>query len=337
MGNRMSILDTTLYCPQAGVLSAKYGAGMAAAAGRYFHALDAGDPTAADKYERLDEEWQEKADSWKPVPNAVEFFRRREPMLSDPPIAKELPVLDKSNAVREREVRLIVGDFLIEEIVGHPDLYWDVPGLDLVVVLDIKLSSWTCAAGPASLQVQGYGMALTQELGRRFFLPGIWSASEGEAIVGDIVDTHDAAEVVRKLTAAGTNTEGEAVVGPHCHGCYARMHCPEYCAPLNVAESAVGPALTNAITNNEQALNCLMSLQAIEDMAKLARTNLRVYAERAGGIHDPRSHKSWGPSVTKGRESLDRAALVASGVDLTPFMKVGKPGKRFAWTNTRVF
>jgi hypothetical protein len=340
MTNRMSILDTSLYCPQAGRLSAQYGAGVDAAAGRCYHARCAGDPRWRDILTRLPEDQQARVATLVPVPHTLTVPAPKGCPIWSPGVPLELP---PEKAKYEQEVSMAVGLGLdgSDELVGHPDRYWisaTSPLGSVAFVLDLKMSHWTCPNGTNSLQLQAYGFAVAFAHGCQWFVPIIWSATEGALDVGKAVDTAsvEGEETLRRIESAALNTEGDAVAGAHCQHCYARLHCPEYLAPASCAETALGPAVTMTIQDNAAALDCLRSYEALCDLAELAEKNLRIYAERTGGIVDIQSGQTWGPGAVAGRVSFDRAAAESAGLDLSPYMKQGKPSQQYRWRKTRI-
>lgn len=70
-GHRMSSLPGAQFCPLSPELSAKYGAGRAAAMGRAFHACCAQEPTAGALLARLTDKEAATVGTWK-MPTDVE-------------------------------------------------------------------------------------------------------------------------------------------------------------------------------------------------------------------------------------------------------------------------
>jgi hypothetical protein len=318
--NRMSALDVSRYCPAAGRLSEQYGAGVAAAVGRAFHARIAKDPTWEDMVARL--------------PDA----QRSEVLaLYAPPDVLSIPVgygtvnVPMADAEHELEVTIDVGDLVPVQCVGHLDLAWHVD--DLAVVVDLKRTRWACPEGPASLQLQAYGLAYALRHECSLYVPAIWDCTEGELLPGKVTKVEEGP--FGAIESAALNTEGEAVTGDHCRHCYARMHCPEYILPGALATTTLGPAATGAIQSNEDALRCLRVKESMDDLSKVVEKNLKVWCERNGGIVDEKAGKVWRPTTTNGRLGFSKEAAIADGVDVDKYMVRGKAFDTYRWTKLK--
>jgi hypothetical protein len=319
--NRMSILDVSRYCPAAGRLSEQYGAGVAAAVGRAFHARIAKDPSWEDMVARLPDEQRSEVLALYAPPDVLSI-----------PVQGGSVNVAMSEAEHELEVTLDVGDLVPAECVGHLDLAWHID--DLAVVVDLKRTRWACPEGPASLQLQAYGLAYAVKRECSFYVPAIWDCTEGELIPGKVTRVDDGP--FEAIISAALNTTGEAVTGDHCRHCYARMHCPEYLLPGALATTTLGPAATGAIENNEDALKCLRVKESMDTLSKAVEKNLKAWAERNGGIVDPEKGKVWGPTQCAGRKGFSKEAAIADGVDVDKYVVQGKPYDTYRWTNLKI-
>ena len=335
----MSSLGTARYCAQAGFLSEQYGSSLDAAAGTAFHAMDSGEVGWQDKLARLPEELRAQVASWVKLPEVLEVSVPDESLAQNPVLR-----LSKSKAMREREVKLEFGPTMKDVSLGHFDCAWvvEMNGLKLVVLVDLKRSKWTTPDGTDSLQLHAYGMALTIELDCDAYLPCIWACEEGELLVGELVRSGSDTwvETMEEVESAAYHVEGKATVGGHCMNCYAREHCPEFLLPGALADTTLGPAVTGAIKTNQDALACVLALKALDKLSTAAEKNLKVWAERHGGIYDPSTKQVWGPNEGKGGSSLDKEALeqalASHNMTLAQFTRPGKPRVSFIWKKSRL-
>jgi hypothetical protein len=153
-------------------------------------------------------------------------------------------VLKYEDAEKEIEVCLDeYGDYTDDPekalVIGHLDMAWVLDGT--AYIGDIKKSEWT-TEGPETLQLHSYGMAYAQKHDCDNYVLGIWAAIEGRwTWSNQLFDlTLGAASTWAKIARAASN-EGEAVTGPHCRSCYARLHCPEHCLPAALASTDLAP------------------------------------------------------------------------------------------------
>lgn len=349
-GNRPSSLDAALFCPAAPRLSSGV-AGRAAFVSTVFHAKAAGDLRWRDLYTQLTDRERE------------DFDQRQTPVDVVFPDGRVLRYSDAHKEVRwglTDDLRGIdpTGDPPELLTAGTIDCYWD-PLDGVVYVADLKGSLYT--SHPDSLQLHCYGhmgMALT---GAVAYCGGIWACTEGEWRWGSIVDPEDLGylELRRTLLRAITNTDGPAVTGGHCLGCWSRHHCAEWTLP---AASVAGTPLDgldhpDTITN-ERALELLLLAERLEELRDKARLILKGWARLNGGIRDAERGKVWQPTPVKGRLSLDRdglrceidrfldgieqaglrGTLEAAGLnpDALRFERhqnMGPPGERYGWVN----
>jgi len=83
--------------------------------------------------------------------------------------------------------------------------------------------------------------------------------------------------------------------------------------------------------NEETAAHLILRAKAMTEMADRITDNVKVFSERGGVVKDPATGKVYLPTVTKGRESLDKEALLKDYPDATKYWRRGKPGQMFAW------
>lgn len=311
MGNRMSSLNVARYCPKAPKLGAQYGAGRAALMGSAFHAMAAApnDPETHRLWCQLTEE------------EAVEVCRWRKP----DPIELESETLRYDDSIREVALALnSVGGACEPDdpdciTVGHTDCAWVVErDWDRIAyVLDLKKTEWTVKTAPEkSLQLLAYGLAAAAKYGCDGFCVGIWACTEATYDWSGIimVDSDEARAAWELIKHAATHTEGEARTGSHCaDDCYGRLHCEEWLLPAALATQDIG-ALGSLVEgasgemDNDRALSLALLSKRLEDLGKVLKDHMRAYARRHPVI-DEESGKRYAAITTKGRLSLDRAAV----------------------------
>lgn len=319
MAHRISSLPLAEYCPLSPALSERHGSGRAAATSTAFHAICAGDPDADAKLAALTDEEREDLAGWVRPPKV------------DLPGAL-IGDFDPRKCFWEVEVSLRHPGGSTS--LGHVDAY-ETRSPRLVVVLDVKRSKWTPGATPDSLQLAGYGLALCDELGCDAFLPVIWCALEGQYIWGEVVelDSPKGYELRERCEYAATH-EGSPRTGPHCDGCFQSHHCPEYLLPGAIADSNPAlAALTSEDPDEQQCLEALNAIQAMETIAKKGKERLKLLARNRGGFH--RDGKVWGPGMQKGRVSVS-ASKAKELLDPETYESIcnqGAPFERFVWRN----
>jgi hypothetical protein len=333
-GNRPSVLDVSRYCGLAGRLGAKYGTGRAAVMGQAFHAACAGEPDANSLLQSLLPE------------EATEVMGWHKPTEFEIPDIGEVLSYDEA----EVEVELAIdrdGEALNYEdpnafTRGIIDMLWETGDDlgDLIVVRDIKKQRWTVDWGPdGTLQLHCYGWMAAKLAGVARYSIGLWLAVEGEWIHGPTVDTtgFDGAEIWGLLEHAISNQSDTGTTGAYCRNCYARPHCPEWLLPGALIDGWARPLCEGAdldkITRPE-ALALLLRVQATEDLAKRAKENLAVVAERLGGIPDPTCGKVWRMVERAGSETVDKKSLRADlGAEAEKYFKRGKGSVYPDWRN----
>ena len=335
MGNRMSSLPISRYCPKASALSEQYGSGRSAAMGTTFHAL-CSDPKSEETLrlcKRLtDEEMQEIMLWHKPADVELEDGQ----------------VLKYADAMKEFEVALDEQGNYTEDLskavtVGHVDCAWIVEvgdwGRKVAYVPDLKRSSFTVKDGVESLQLKAYGRATALKFGCEAYVPGIWACEDGHYMWGPMVDldSPEAEEDRQLIIAAATHTEGTAISGPHCTDtpCYGRSHCPEHLLPamelIKHGELETITEGTSMEMDNEAALKLLTLAKSTETALKVMQEAVKAHAKRLP-IVDEEAGKHYCASQKKGRKSLDRAGLEKEypGI-LKEFEKVSGPITSMGW------
>lgn len=324
MGHRMSSLPIARFCGLSPEIGKKYGAGRSAAMGTAFHALCSDEEGASKLLACLSEEELAEVTTWHRPESVTQY--------TEEPLTYE-------GADKELTVCLdIDGEWCLEDdprclTVGHLDYAWHVDGVAYVV--DIKRSSWTVAEGVESLQLLAYGVAYASRHECDLFRVGIWAATEGEYHWSkEYNGVLEMADVAERVVAAASNTE--TTTGPHCKGCYSRLHCPEHLAPAAVG--AANPALAmvcegeSRLATHEQAYDALLVVQAMENLCKLAKAHVQEWGRRNGGIKS--DGKVYRPVKTKGRARFDQQKFKAEQPETHQrYMTRGAPGESWRWTN----
>ena len=319
-GHRMSHLPVAQFCGQAPTLSERYGAGRAAVVSSYFHALCAEASSLPELRAKLTPEELEEVGEW------------HKPATIQVPGIEEMVTLDYATAERELEVMLTsdgehtyVADKAIT--VGHLDFAWQrtTGGMLVAYVADIKKSKWT-VSGPDSLQLMSYGWAYSRLIGADFFVPGIWAATEGEWIWGEWVDMTDldSIDIWLRIKHAALNT-GEANIGPHCRNCYARLHCPEWLFPEHDRLNAMAAFAEGREPTSTEVADAYLAAQAMEDIAKRLKDNVKEYGRRGLPIVAADGRKLV-MSERAGRAGFDLKGLTAEAPELAAKFKTkGEP------------
>lgn len=244
--------------------------------------------------------------------------------------------LTYESAEKELHVKVWERDDLITE--GTLDFAWvrDVGGQRWAFVADLKRNTWAIPDGPDCLQLAAYGHAYAALRGCVGYTPGLWSGTDSEWSWGQPVDltSPEALDLWLRLKRAAKNDhrlktkedDKRFVTGAHCGACYGRQRCPEYAALAWVGDSAV-----NVEVDEITAARWLMKAKAMTELAERITDNVKVFCERGGVVKDPTTGKVYLPTVTSGRESLDKEALLKAHPDAKQFWRKGKPGKMFTW------
>ena len=323
---RPSSLGVAEFCPRATELSEQSGISRNAIMSTAWHAKLAGNDTLIG--ELHPEERKEVATYGTPT-NAI----------VDDPSSKEGGrygiELDYESAEKELHVQVFERDDLLTQ--GTLDFAWvrDVEGRKWAFVADLKRSTWAIPDGPDCLQLAAYGHAYAALRGCVGYTPGLWSGTDSEWTWGQPVDltSPEALDLWLRIKRSARNDarqltgdKARAVTGAHCKACYGRMRCPEW---GNLA--ADGYADFEVPLTDESAAEMLLKAEAMAEWADRTKENVKAYAERGGSVVDPATGKRFLPVVTKGRESLDKEALLKDYPDAVKYWRRGKPGQQFGW------
>jgi hypothetical protein len=273
--NSPCLLSVAQYCPVSPSLSRQHGVGRVAVVSQAFHACCSA-KTEEEKVERdkllsqLTDKENEAIQKWK------------KPTLAVFPKFK----VEYDNA--ETEIKMALSregkylpyeseDFLTR---GRMDMGWpvDLGRRSLAVIADIKSSLWT-TSDPDNLQNIAYGLMYADKYNCDMLICGIWGAQEGKWNWGSEWDMlWDKESLLKKVAHAATNTSGQAVTGPHCRECWARLHCPEHCMT-----STSDFEISKHPTETEIA-RLLLKVQAVEDQVKQTKAYCYECARRFDGL-----------------------------------------------------
>lgn len=331
LGNRVSLLPIAQYCGKAAELSERYGAGRPAAMSTAFHARQAGSPDAAALWARLSEAEQQEVLGWK-SPKTV--------------VMSGGVSLDYAHAMKEIEVALDCDGYWAEVdgpdvmTIGHADLAWapyEIEGLRVAFVGDIKKSAYTTEDGPESLQLHGYGWAVARKFHCDAYCCGLWLAEEGEWLWSQqwvVLDSDRGREIWDRIRYAATHKTGEATTGQHCRHCWSRLHCPEQLLPakLGAIEKMLAP-LTEGGDITMVDHNTILRLQALSELCDKAKKVAQAAIERGVlKVRDPDSGKIWAPVEMPGRQSVDVDKLRSElGDGANRFIRRGNSYTQFRW------
>lgn len=219
-------------------------------------------------------------------------------------------------------------------IVGHLDMAWDRPDLDLVIVCDIKSSIYAVKDRCDSLQLHGYGLALAKKLGRSRYVTAIWDATDGEYCVRQEaidIDGFEAEDVRARIKKAATERDGAFLTGSHCGGCWKRTSCPAHIGDLN-PESEFFNVLAGTATEAE-VREALVKIKQNGDTANKVAEAIKGWVQRRGPVRSEDGSKEYRCSMRAGKESLDKAAVERALGDpgLKSYMKKGREFPVFDW------
>lgn len=326
---RPSSLGVAEFCPRSAELNEQSGISRAAVMSTAWHAKLAGNDTLIG--ELHPDERKEVATYGTPTTAYVP-----DPTDSSEDDAEKVPVrLDYDSAEKELHVQVFERDALITE--GTLDFAWvrTVGRRKWAFVADLKRNTWSIPDGPDCLQLSAYGHAYANLRGCDGYTPGLWSGTDSEWSWGTPVDlsSPDALDLWLRLRRAARNDhrlktkedDKRFVTGAHCGACYGRMRCPEWAVIAQTGFAAPDDMLE---TN---AAGMLMAAQALIERGERIKENVKVFVERGGVVKDPATGKVFLPTVTKGRESLDKEALLKDHPDASKYWRRGKPGQTFGW------
>lgn len=319
---RPSSLGVAEFCPRSADLNEQSGISRAAIISTAWHAKLAGNDTLVG--ELHPDERKEVATWGTPCDTYAKF---EQDALSD-------VKLDYESAEKELHVQVQERDTLITE--GTLDFAWvrEVAGRRWAFVADLKRSTWAIPDGPDCLQLAAYGHAYAALRSCDGYTPGLWSGTDSEWTWGKPIDltSPEALDLWLRLKRSSRNDnrlpmykgDGRYVTGAHCSACYGRMRCPEY-ASLDAPEDAV-----ENFSEYDPA-ELLLRAQSMIERAERVKENVKEYAKRGGVVKDQATGKVYSFSVTKGREALDKAALLQAYPDAEKFWRRGAPGQQFGW------
>lgn len=324
----MAQLPLRAMCGASGPLSRQHGAGRAAEISMAFHARIAGQPEA----ERL---------------MALLTDEEREEVLSmQRPTTLLLPgdvVLDYESSEKEVELALsgfgspMAFDDPAALVRGRMDFGWvrQVGSLQIAFVEDVKRSVWTTPEGPESLQLHGYGFAYAKLNDCDGYATGIWAAQEGEhAWSSEMVmfGSERAERIWERIYHAARNDSTRFTTGPHCRGCYARLHCPEYAQPFLHATAGALALPDLGLLAAPDAGQLVVKVQAIIDVAERWLENAKE-AVRHGKAEVTQNGKRWALVQEKQpRESFNKERFLREVPNAQSFYeRKGEPRASFRW------
>lgn len=221
---------------------------------------------------------------------------------------------------------------------GHLDMAWDIPELDLVVVSDIKSSIFAVKARTKSLQLHGYGIGFAKRMGRSRYTVDIWDACDGLHYTDNTtiqLDSFDCEEYKGRIRAASKNREGDFVRGSHCSGCWKRDMCPAHLVDVG-EENKFSKVLSGKATEAD-IRQALIDVKTMRDLSDKVKDACESWADRHGPIRSEDGLKEWRPGLRSGRQTLDQKAVAkALGVnDLDKYMSKGNDYQVYDWRNVK--
>lgn len=333
---RCSKLPVLQFCGQAQIIGEGNAGNRDSVLGQAFHALCSDDPSIASRMLLLtDEERKDLGELIKPRPFEVNT-------------GTETITLHYENALKEVAIGLTEsGEYCDYDdasalVNGTADMCWvvEIGGKVVVYSPDIKRSMYTEPDGPFSLQVTAYCIALASKYGADGYVRGIWDATEGEYSWADYVDVwgEQADTLLRTVVAAAKNHGGDFNLGTHCFRCHARMRCPQYVLPPDLACTMLEPFTKmkgdEGAPTEEYLVEAISWAKRAADSADAVMTLVRSFAKDMNGINDATSGKVFRPVQCKGRVSLDKKRLEKDHPELIEaYSNIGGPYDQYRWTN----
>jgi hypothetical protein len=221
--------------------------------------------------------------------------------------------------------------------VGHLDMAWDLPSLDLVVVEDIKSSIFAVKSREKSLQLHAYGIAFAKKMGRSRYKVGIWDANDGKHFIGEVIslESWECEEYKERIRTACNNNGSEHTTGTHCGGCWKRDNCSAHLVDVgseNQFAKVLGPN-----PKEEDIRQAMVAAKGLETLSKKVMDICKSWSERHGGIRSEDGLKIFKPVLRSGKTSLDKdAIMVELGLEsLEKFEKRGNEFQVFDWLNVK--
>lgn len=325
MGNRMSILDTTLYCGLSGKLSEEHGAGRAAAQSTAFHAKLANVDGWQELVAQLTEKERAEMDTW----NAPSTWEPHDGVSLEYAHARlEVEIYLHSNmsgSTTGKPSQNIIST-------GHPDMFWAPNGwgTQRIYVGDCKRTRFTSHV--ESLQLHAYGWALADMFGADEYCTGIWVFDENQWITGPVVDVYseDGAAIAHKVETAIRNSNATPVMGPHCQDCYGRMHCPEYLLPgaalLRSKPDAISALTEPGGITRENQLEVLQAYQGAKVIVEMMKSAIEASVVALGPIADGEGKEYRQVMAKRGRVSFDAKTFEKDNPELyKQYARTGAP------------
>lgn len=320
---RPSSLGVAEFCPRSADLNEQSGISRAAIISTAWHAKLAGNDTLVG--ELHPDERKEVATWGTPTDAQVQTWEHGHVVGGI--------TLPYEEAEKELHVQVQERNTLITE--GTLDFAWvrEVAGRRWAFVADLKRSTWAIPDGPDCLQLAAYGHAYAALRSCEGYTPGLWSGTDSEWTWGTPVDltSPEALDLWLRLKRASRNDhrlkakadDKRFVTGVHCGACYGRQRCPEY--------QAMAYDFQEVEVTEATAADLLLRAKSMAELSERITENVKVFAERGGVVKDPTTGKVYLPVATKGRESLDKEALLKDYPDAAKYWRRGKPGQMFGW------
>jgi hypothetical protein len=222
---------------------------------------------------------------------------------------------------------------------GHLDMAWDIPSLDLVIVSDIKSSVFAVKARTKSLQLHGYGIGFARKLGRSRYIVDIWDACDGlHYLDNEIIklDSFECEEYKGRIREASKNRDGGFVRGSHCSGCWKRDSCPAHIVDVQETDNRFAKVLSGKCSEAD-VREALIAAKGLQSLYAKVKDACESWAVRHGPVRSEDGLKCWRPALRSGKKSLDQAAVAEAlgKEDLKEFMVEGNPFQVFDWVNVK--
>lgn len=233
------------------------------------------------------------------------------------------------------------GERLIPEGTGAIDLLGTLPSKRLIV-LDYKFGQRVVPHPDENRQIKncyGYGIATMRDAPA--FMPVVYQPYVSGMVQGRWYEDGPAYwAILEELKTAATLDPEEPVLGPWCDGCYSRTpHCREFATHAVAGETALAKfdAADIGSWNDDQVVQLLMMLDALEERAKDVRAAIKDEARRRDGLKS--GGKVYGPVPVRGRRSIAIERVKEAGLyeqlEAAGCVSGGGYGERFTWRNIK--
>lgn len=197
------------------------------------------------------------------------------------------------------------------------------------IVIDFKTGRpENVAPARDNLQLAAYGLATALKLSAQSFTV-VLVFLDGDRVTTDSADFAEADwwRLLERVKAAASKPP-VATWGPHCAGCYPRMHCDSWRARAGNALMLLPDREADLQLTEEAAREMILRVQAVREAADYGEELVRTFVRNGGRVEA--DGKIYAPSMVNGRRSGPSVAeLEKQG--LGHLVKAGTPYEKWGW------